>query len=247
MSLSEPSSARISGKSHSIRYDQTQAFFDSRAERASNDPLTATMYQDATLATRRDEFEKQTVLPLLAVRPDDRVLDLGCGAGRWAGALAPVVEQYLGIDFSQKLLDAAAQHNPGASFQCMRVDALEISSLKVSPPFTLTLCSGIFAYINDSDLTELLTKISVIAAQFSRFYVREPVAKVERLTLDEYWSEELNCSYSAIYRTRGEYLAMFQVMAGFRVAAETAPFPDELQNRAETEQHCFFLERPRLP
>jgi SAM-dependent methyltransferase len=243
MSSSEPSRARISGKSHSIRYDQTQAFLDTRADKASNDPLTATMYQDATLATRRDEFEKQTVLPLLHPRANDRVLDLGCGAGRWARALAPVVDRYLGIDFSQKLLDAAAHHNPGVSFQCMRVDALDVSAFKVPPPFTVVLCSGIFAYINDADLIELFAKISQIAAPASRVYVREPVAKVARLTLDEYWSEELQSAYSVIYRTRDEYLAMFQALSGFHVVAETAPFPAELQNRAETEQHCFVLER----
>lgn len=243
MHVPDPGATRISGKRHSISYDRTQAFFNARANGAGENHLTATMYQDSTLAARRDEFEKQTVLPLLELHPDDRVLDLGCGVGRWAQVIAPFVAQYLGIDFSEKLLSAARANTPSAVFQCMRVDSLNVSALEIAPPFTLILCSGIFAYINDADLLRLFHNISQIAASGCRIYIREPVAKAERLTLDEYWSDDLKSSYSAIYRTRMEYLRAFDSLLGFSVQLETKPFPGELQNRAETEQHCFLLKR----
>ncbi len=243
MHVSDSGATRISGKHHSISYDRTEEFFESRANGASENHLTATMYQDSTLAARRDELEKQTVLPLLRLRPDDRVLDLGCGVGRWARVIAPSVAQYLGIDFSEKLLSAARAYTPEAVFQCMRVNSLNVSALEIAPPFTLVLCSGIFAYINDADLLRLFGSLSRIAALNSRIYIREPVAKTERLTLDEYWSDDLKCPYSAIYRTRIEYLRAFDSLLGFDVQLETKPFPAELQNRAETEQHCFLLKR----
>lgn len=247
MHLPSPSSRRIVGERRSIDYDQTQAFFDERASRASENHLTATMYQDSDLAARRDKFEKETMLPILDPRASDRVLDLGCGAGRWAEAIAPSVSAYLGIDFSENLLNTARAKVPSAIFQRLEINALDVSVLEVAPPFTLFLCSGIFAYINDEDLVRLFETISRISTIDARVYVREPVAKESRLTLDQFWSDDLQCVYSAIYRTRSEYVTLFDFLTGFEVELETKPFPAELQNRVETEQHCFVLRRrPRL-
>jgi SAM-dependent methyltransferase len=243
MNLEKKAGTRTLGKGHIISYEQTLAFFDARGRNVSANQLTATMYQDSVLAAKRDEAEKRTALPLLGLHSQDRVLDLGCGAGRWAEEVVPTALDYLGIDFSENLLEAARLRFPRACFQRLAVNSLNAAALKVAPPFTLVLCSGILAYINDADLLCLFETLGLLAATESRIYVREPIAKTERLTLDEYWSEDLQSSYSAIYRTRVEYLNMFRSLVGFRLQVETEPFPAELQNRIETKQHCFLLER----
>jgi SAM-dependent methyltransferase len=243
MTLRKSTDARILGQRHRIRYDQTLAFFSARGAGAGLNHLTATMYQDSALATYRDEAEKRTILPLLDVRPDDRVLDLGCGAGRWADALAPYAAEYLGIDFSENLLNVARKRVPNSVFQHMDVSSLDVAALRVAPPFSLIICSGVLAYINDADMLGLFEVLSGIAAPNSRIYIREPIAKAERLTLDEYWSDELQASYSAIYRTRAEYINAFNTLVGFRVQVDMEPFASELQNRIETKQYCFVLER----
>ena len=76
-----------------------------------------------------------------------------------------------------------------------------------------------------------------------RLYLREPMAKELRLTLDRHWSDELQAHYSAVYRTKQEYLELLRGMEGFHVQAEGEPFPRELQNRAETEQRYILLSR----
>ena len=130
MTMRKSADARISGKCHPIRYDETLAFFNGRGTGASLNPLTATMYQDSALAARRDQAEKRTVSPLLAVCTDDRVLDLGCGAGRWAEAIAPHVSEYLGIDFSENLLTAARTRVPHALFQRMNIGSLDATNFE---------------------------------------------------------------------------------------------------------------------
>ena len=234
---------RVFGEKRAINYSTTRAFFERRAAVAGENALTATMYQDAALAARRDEAEKQTVLPLLRLRRDDRVLDIGCGSGRWAQIIAPIVSTYLGIDFSFGLLEVARASVPAALFQCMAVNGMNADSLRVPPPFTVVIASGILTYLNDADVRQLLAATAQMAAPGSRFYAREPVAKVQRLTLDGYWSDELGANYSAVYRTRADYLDLFSALTGFRLCTEGEPFPPDLQNRAETEQRFFVLER----
>jgi ubiquinone/menaquinone biosynthesis C-methylase UbiE len=235
----ECAGVRVFGEKRTIDYARTMAFFEARAGVAAANSLTATMYQDPVLASRRDHAEKQTALPQLRSR--DRVLDLGCGSGRWAEVIAPAVSAYLGIDFSSGLLEVARARAPEAVFQQMHIDAVHADTLALPAPFSLVVCSGILAYVNDSDVLRLFSTISRIAATHSRIYVREPVAKAQRLTLDSCWSEELEAYYSAVYRTRSEYFDLFSALEGFYVYRECEPFPRELQNRTETEQRCFFL------
>ena len=61
------------------------------------------------------------------IRPDSDVLDLGVGAGRTAALLAPRAGSYLGIDYSQEMINAARRKLPQFRFAVM--DAADMSSL----------------------------------------------------------------------------------------------------------------------
>jgi SAM-dependent methyltransferase len=241
--LGDPNRNRIYGRILPLDYSATRSFFETRGKLAAESPLTAVMYQDTDLATRRDCAEKHTALPLLHLGAGDRVLDLGCGPGRWAESAVPLADAYLGVDFSASLLEVARAHFPSATFQLMNVAEFGSDALIVPPPFTLAICSGILTYMNDADVSRLFIQLSRIMAQPSRLYLREPMAKERRLTLDDHWSDALQSKYSAIYRTRPDYLALLEGLEGFRITSEGEPFPTELQNRTETEQRYILLER----
>ena len=235
--------SRVTGDVLSLDYKNTASFFERRGSAQDAHALTATMYQAPELAARRDEAEKATVLPFLNPQADDRVLDIGCGTGRWAESLLPTVAAYLGLDFSESLLVMARKRIPDATFQAVNVAHLRADELSLPAPFSLIICSGILAYINDADMTHLFAELGKVAGDHCRIYLREPMAKQERLTLDGFWSEELGAHYSAIYRTREEYVELLRELNGFCIQAEGEPFPGVLQNRAETEQRYFLIAR----
>jgi SAM-dependent methyltransferase len=243
--MSNDKKTRIVDDHRSLDYDATSAFFRTRGEKALENPLTATMYQDASLASRRDREEKDRVLPLLDCRKDDRVLDLGCGTGRWAELIAPQTDAYLGIDFAEDLLAVARERVPTATFQVRSVTRVGEEGLALSPPFSLIICSGILIYVNDDDVRSMFRALSKIAGPLCRIYLREPMAKERRLTLDRHWSDELQDHYSAIYRTRAEYLDLLGELEGFEISIEGEPFSANLQNRTDTEQRFMVLQRGR--
>ncbi|HNX05040.1 MAG TPA: methyltransferase domain-containing protein, partial [Opitutales bacterium] len=204
-------------------------------------PQTATMYQDRVLAERRDACERDSVIPLLELSGHDRVLDVGCGYGRWAEALQGKIGAYLGIDFSAELLKLAeARKFAGATFQCMGAQDITPENVAVPPPFDLFICSGILIYLNDSDVTKLATAIAAMSIPGARVYLREPMAITgSRLTLDRFPSQELKRDYSAVYRTPEECHALFGDplrSVGFTCSVERFLYPPELCNRKETEQ-----------
>lgn len=240
---------RYFGKKHEIDYSQTLEFFDSRASCSSPDsPQTATMYQDKSLSEKRDRHEQDTVVPLLGLQGQEKVLDVGCGYGRWASILKNFAPTYIGIDFSQKLLNLAlSQKLDFATFQHIAAQDIDPANLLISPPFDIIICSGILIYLNDRDVGRLSKMLVELASPCSTLYLREPMAITgERLTLDRFPSEELKTNYSAIYRTPEQVRELFDepfVEAGFECLVNISLYPPELCNRKETEQHIQIWKR----
>ncbi|MFO0982167.1 MAG: class I SAM-dependent methyltransferase [Planctomycetota bacterium] len=212
------------------------------------------MYQDQNpaLAEQRDAVERETVLRLLALRQPVRVLDVGCGVGRWALHLAPHVASYLGIDFSAALITIARERVLGLwqperfTFQELPAAALGTAPLHVPPPFDLVIVAGVLVYVNDADCVRVLSAIAELCERDATVYVREPVAREQRLTLDQFFSSELRARYSAVYRTRAQYDALFAPTLAsrrFTLAHAGDLFGDDLGNRAETRQQIFLWRR----
>lgn len=257
--MSEPSEphrppSRVLGAAQDIDYDATRSFFEGRARRAANQPaLTAVLYQDGNpdLARQRDEMERDMVLDWLPLDRSPRVLDVGCGIGRWGEHLAPWASAYQGVDFSPGLVELAreslASRYEQGRYAVDVVSATELTAdrLTIPPPFDLVIQAGLLVYLNDADVGRALRAFLTLVADSAVVYLREPVATGERLTLDRHWSEELQQEYSASYRPvrfYDEVLAATLGAAGFAVS-RSVPLDPGLVNRRETSQHFFLLER----
>ena len=239
---------RYTGTTHEISYLATLEFFESRGRQANPDqPQTATMYQDSELAACRDACEKDFVLPLLGLHGNERVLDLGCGYGRWGQTLVGRIGKYVGVDFSAELLRLAeGLRLPSSHFHRLEAQDVSAATLCEAQPFDVFICSGILIYLNDADVSKLSRAIVALAAPGARVYLREPMALAERLTLDRFPSVELKQQYSAIYRTSAQCRELFGNplrTAEFKLMLEKPLYPPELCNRQETEQQIHLWRR----
>ncbi|WP_416466422.1 class I SAM-dependent methyltransferase [Pseudomonas sp. LFS044] len=249
-------SRRIKGTHVAIDYDATRAFFEARGNRSYTNVLSATMYQDhnAELVEQRDQAEKTAMADMLGLGQAQRILDIGCGTGRWGWFLAEQCQalDYLGLDFSASLIakaeqEAATRQLPGMHFQVMSATDIQPDALSVKGPFDLALISGLLIYLNDADCVKVLRDAAHLTAVGGGIYLREPVGVAERFTLDRFYSEELADEYSAIYRTASElHVLMEQAFDGLGlfVQHEGFLFPESLEKRTETRQYFFILRRP---
>ncbi len=106
---------------------------------------------------------------------------------------------------------------------------------------------GILVYINDKDLDCFLEQLESSCEEHAKICIREPIGQQDRLTLKEFYSDELNDEYHAIYRTRDELMKFLNnslIKKGFHIEKEGFLFEDDaLNNRKETVQYFFILER----
>ncbi|MDE5717249.1 MAG: class I SAM-dependent methyltransferase [Lachnospiraceae bacterium] len=243
---------RLNKQIENLDYNETKRFFEKRAGKYNSErPYTVTMYQDNNpeLVRKRNREELEKLYPMLHIDNKSRVLDVACGIGRWADALETDIAEYCGIDFSEGLIELAKERNKKeyAEFYCGSIlDIGNVLKENKKGKYNVILMLGILMYLNDSDLQSVLTQVENACEQHAVICIREPIAFQERLTLKNFYSDELKDDYNAIYRTKEEvkvFLDKTLLDKGFRVREEDFLFPNELNNRKETSQYYFIVER----
>lgn len=242
---------RIKGKKVDLDYSKTREFFDSRENKYNEaHPYVTTMYQDAQpqLTDERNRAEVEKILPLLELDSASRILDLGCGIGRWADAIQCGAAGYLGVDFSRGFIEIAQKRNQKPAFEFVQMSVCDFGAYFRTHglrPFNRLIAAGILLYLNDSDVEELFRLFPEILEPGAIVYIREPVGIQERLTLKDFFSEELDHDYHTIYRTETEYRAMLKKAApDFEVLQAGFLFDSpRLNNRQETSQYYYLIKR----
>ncbi|WP_374341238.1 class I SAM-dependent methyltransferase [Azonexus sp.] len=236
----------------SINKKNVEHFFLERAKKIENiGPVRAVIYQDKNgdLAEKRDAAEKARLLPIIKLDGTQRILDIGCGTGRWTKDLLSRCAYYHGIDFSKQLIQHAKTENPESSNLRFSVTPAENYSLKKlgeSQPFDRILCFGVLIYMNDNEVAEAFQCMARAAAPKARIILREPIGIEKRLTIRDHYSDELEQNYNAIYRTQTELESVIEntiSTAGFKITEHGDMYPASLNNRSETIQRWFALER----
>lgn len=250
--MNTPHSGRVNGTKVELDESVVRSFFDRRGATADPQKIyTSVLYQDSSpqLAAQRDAFEKVKIEPLLALDSTCRVLDVGCGVGRWADEIHPTVKAYVGVDASANMIEVARQRRLEPHVSFFALPAEELGKLPDMEAFDRVIIAGLLIYMNDNQVYRFLEALTGRVGEFCKIYLREPVAMRERLTLQGYWSKELSAEYNAIYRTRHEYHDILRVLekAGFRIPPMIPLYDEEpgLNNRVETKQHFTIMERGR--
>lgn len=241
---------RVKGERERIDYKQVGAFFENRAKKYKEDtPYTVTMYQDNNpdLVDKRNKQEVEIILPKLELNSSSTILDVGCGIGRWSDAVDTEIKEYCGVDFSADLIRIAKERSKLKKNRDWRVgSAKDIEAICKGEKYSHIMVMGVMMYLNDDDVIQMLKGIGELCEESSVIALREPIGIDERLTLKEHFSEDLEDTYNAIYRTREEILDYCKetiMRKGFKAAEMGYLFDKSLNNRKETCQYFFVFKR----
>ncbi|MBQ7738118.1 MAG: methyltransferase domain-containing protein [Desulfovibrionaceae bacterium] len=155
-------------------------------------------------------LEQEQVLPRLGLTPDMDVLDLGAGVGQWSFRFSPKVHSVTAVEFSRPLIDIAEKEALERGIK--NVYFLECSVEQFIPETTwpLVFISGLFVYLNDAQAEAAANVVVASIRSGGRLFLRDGTSILgKRYIIDDRWSDVLHTEYSAVYRTRDEYVAMF--------------------------------------
>ncbi len=114
-------------------------------------------------------WQQRRAMLLADARPGERVLDLGCGAGRFVGALRDAGADPVGVEIAEAALERARRNVPGADLRLVEPDGslpLEHGSVD------LVWCSEVLEHVADTD--SLLLEVRRVLKQGGRLLVTVP-------------------------------------------------------------------------
>lgn len=201
-----------------IDNDSTKEFWENRANNIDN-LQTVLLGSDKTGIEQntRNEHEKLIVESVIRQIQNPRILDIGCGIGRWAENLINQFDYYAGVDFSEGFINFASKKFANYSnIKFYNNSILNLDKEILNSKFNFIICTGVLMYVNDSNLSKFFKTLKQMIANIYKvydiyIYIQESISLMDaRLTLNQFESKDLKTNYNAIYRTKQEYEEYFK-------------------------------------
>ena len=189
-------------------YQQIEKFWSDSARRF-NDDRAGMLATDLNFIKYRDQCEKENFLGLLELAGiknllNLRVLEVGCGTGRWTNWLGGFCRGAVGIDISAEMLEIAQRNAPCNGRVAYRQARAEEFC---EGDYDLIYFSSVLQYLNSSDVIKTLTNAK-------KTWPDAAIITRDTLTNNCY-HKELEGNYPVIYRTK-ESLEFLLKTAGYR-------------------------------
>ena len=137
-----------------------------------------TFYEDVWAELPEDPepwaWERRRALLLSEARAGERVLDLGCGAGRFVAALRDAGADPVGVELADGALERARRNVPGADFRAM-TDEIPLEDSSVD----LVWCSEVLEHVPDT--AGLLSEVRRVLKTGGRLLATTPARPPRRL------------------------------------------------------------------
>lgn len=151
------------------------------------------------------------------IKPEDRVLDIGCGNGSLAKDVAMHAKSVTGIDIDEKLIEKAKRKNPAPNLTYTTGDATKDLSHE---KFDVIIMSNVLEHID-----ERVAFLKGIRHLADKFLFRVPMIDREWVTL---YKKEIGLDYRLDTTHFTEYtFAQFKSefeQAGYRIDSHTVQF-----------------------
>ena len=153
----------------------------------------------------RHYWELRKVKKLLPRKRPLRILELGCGAGRFAISLASIASKITAVDFSKVQLETGIQDCKNAGIQ--NVEFINASVLDHMPEpgdvFDVVYFSSVCQYLSREEILQILERIRPFLAPDAVIIERSTIVKNTGSFVSE------TDHYFSIFRTSDEILEIF--------------------------------------
>ena len=193
-----------------LDYQKIKHFWNQRGRRNNPVENIGNLEDEPELHRIKVELEREKMLEYATLKPDHNILDLGAGSGFWSIELARKVKKVVAVDFSESMLELGINNVKKNNITNINFVQSACQDYKSDIPFDLIFISGLFLYLNDSELEKTMLNILSYSHKDTMVIFRDGTGIGERYEFTNRYSENLKASYSATYRTREEIIKIFE-------------------------------------
>lgn len=192
---------------------QIKEFWHARANahRTMPQESAVNLEEDQKLLRMKLAMERRQILPRLDLKPDMTILDLGAGYGQWAFQFAPHVRKILAVEYAHSFVELGRKEAVQRGLDNVNFTIAAAECYIPSEPLDLIFISGLFIYMQDDAVGQVLDNILPALKPQGRIFLRDATSILpHRYELDNVYSPALKTKYSALYRTRNDYIELFK-------------------------------------
>jgi ubiquinone/menaquinone biosynthesis C-methylase UbiE len=161
-------------------------------------------------ALYRQNSEWHHLKHIAALNDTMRVLELGCGAGRWALSMSPHVRNVVAVDFSEEMIQLARKRAGQAGINNVQFFVGAAQTFLGSGSFDLIYLSSVDQYLDDASFHQTLAQAAAMLTRDGTLIDRVTISASETFFCD---SED---GYKCVYRSLPDLQSAF-FRAGFEL------------------------------
>ena len=225
-------------------------FWEARGNKLGEVPFEsiANLEEDPTLLQLKLKLEQERVLPLLPLGPEASLLDLGAGVGQWTFRFAPLVSRVVAVEYSAPLAEIGRKEAARRGADNVEFVVSPAEAFEADERFDIVFVSGLFVYLTDPQCQRLMSNLPRLLAPGGTLLLRDGTSILpgRRHEIDNRFSQHLKEYYSAIYRTRDEYVTLF-ARAGLELVQDGQMFEESnpLNKYPETRLRYYVFREQR--
>ena len=228
--------------------ERIKEFWDNRAKKYKTLPFEsiANLEEDPENLQLKISLETKKVFDWLGDVKDLRILDLGAGVGQWSFRLVDRgAKSVTAVEYSADLVKIGRRESEVRKMPNLEFVVSPAEDFVALEKFDVVFISGLFVYVSDDQVGNLIKSISRACHSDSIVLLRDGTGVEQRFEINDKMSDHLQAKYSATYRTRKEYVEIFDEY-GLKLIRDENMFDDDcpLNKYPETRLRVYLF-RPR--
>jgi ubiquinone/menaquinone biosynthesis C-methylase UbiE len=226
---------------------KVKEFWEQRGEKLGSVPFEsiANLEEQPALLELKTRLEQECILPLMPLRSDATVLDLGAGVGQWTFRFAPHVRRVVAVEYAESLAEIGRVEAKKREAWNVEYVVSPAETYQAVEPFDCVFISGLFVYLTDEQAARLMVNVRNLVKPGGSLVLRDGTSILsQRHQIVNRFSEILRAQYSAIYRTAPEYCRLF-AESGFALEVDGQVFPEGCPlNKFRETRLRYYVFRP---
>lgn len=211
-----------------INQHKIKNFWDARADKVKDLTFESivNLEEDPKNLQLKIDLETEKVFDWLPDLTGKTILDLGAGVGQWSFRFIERGAKHVtAVEYSAPLAEIGRQVAIDRNINNIDFVVSGAEQFKSEEKFDVVFISGLFVYLVEDQARELMSNLPGFCHRDTFVLLRDGTAIDQHYEINDRHSAHLNTAYSAIYRTREEYISLFAA-AGLTIGRDENMFDE---------------------